>query len=311
MTQNSDGTSIGQGASESPTWRDGNVAAGDQGGASGGGTFSSGSRSGVRDADRHSATGQSWMPQNLGTGQAGDMMNSIRDFGRNNPTAALGGAVVAILALAKYASASGKNRQEQRYRGEWQTSGRSFDGGERSPRDDWRSDRDGYARGSYSRPAYSGREHSFPSVGGIGRYGMKHPVGMTAGAALGALALSWLARGWGQSGQNGRQDETWRAAGQSSGGQDYRSSGADWRNAQATGAAASSSFGGSQAASPSLSGRGFGDSTSPGQGFGSGKMGSEAIEASGSSGDQDQGSSASSFSEDRRDRIGSGSTGGF
>jgi len=294
MTQ-STGFEAGQGSS-----RGMNQSSTSGGGSFGGstGTMSQGSSAGS--FDNRESSDHDWMPQGFGGGQSGDMMESIRDFSRNNRAATIGGGILAILGLAAYASSSGKRRQEQRYRGSW-SSGRSRYGDDnRFGREDYRGGRD-YSRDSFgSGNRYTGASYSGgSSYGGLrraGRYGMKHPMSLTAGAALGAMALSWLARGRGQGSSNGWSQRgssgDWQGSQGSFGSQDFQGS--------QSGMADSGSFSGSSSSGS------FGQGSSGTQSFGRGSMGNDAIEASGSSNDVGQGTAGSSF---HRGRTGSGSTG--
>jgi len=248
--------------------------------------------------DQGSSSNQGWMQHGFGGGQSGDMMSSIRDFGRNNRAATIGGGILAILALAGYASSSGKRRYEQRNRGSWQSSGRSRYGDDDSFRDqDFRGGR-GYSqdsfsgsRGRYTGASYRGGGLSYGGLRRVGRYGMSHPLGLTVGASLGAMALSWLARGWGGSGQH--QGGNWQGSDQQFGGQEF-GSGSQGFGGQGFGGSA-----GGMTGSGSSGGRGFGGGSSGTEGFGGGTMGSDAIEAAGSSSDIGQATSGSSFGRGR------------
>jgi len=291
MSQNT-GFGAAGGSSSETNWS-GSGAGSSTGGGSAGNAGAGGTDRGYGTG---ATPGQDWMPQNFGGGQVGSMIDTVREFGRNNPKAALGASVLGVLALARFASASGRRRQAQRSGGGWFGSGYSYDGGDRSR---------GYGRdafsgsGRYTGAPY-GREQSSWGMGSAGRYGMNHPVGMTAGAALGALALSWLARGWSQNSGRSGQSGSWLGSGQSFGGQGSQSAGGtDWQSRQGSGM--------TENAGSSFAGSGSGSSLSGGQAFGSGSMGSDPIEASGSSGDFDEGSASSTFSG--RSRTGTTSAG--
>jgi len=307
MTQSTGFDAAGQGSSGTD-WRNNSTSSGGGSFAGGEGMSQSGRGAGFNEG---SSDSQGWMPQSFGGGQAGDMLDSVREFGRNNRAATIGGGILAILALAGYASSSGKRHQDKRYRGSWESSGRSRHGDDdRFRREDYRGGR-GYSRdsfsgsqGRYTGASSSGGDYGYGTLRRAGRYGKKHPVGLAAGAALGAMALSWLARGgWGQQGssQGGSQGFGAAYGGRDfGGGQDFRShsnEGAEgFRGGQSGVAGSGSSFGGSGS---TASGGGFGAGSLGTQTFGSGSMGSDAIEAAGSSSDIGQGTTGSSFGRGR------------
>jgi len=290
MSQNT-GFDAAGGSSSDTTWRGSTSETGALGGGTGGGA-------GGSSYEQDSSGGQNWMPRNVG-GQAGDMMNSVREFGRNNPKLALGASVLGVIALARYAT-SGNRRNNQRSGG-WFGSGGS--------RDNWRGGQQGYGRDAFSGSgrytgANYGREHSSWGMGRAGRYGMDHPVGLTAGAALGALALSWLARS--QMGGQSRQGGSWQGSGsgQSFGSQSFGDQGSggstsDWQGGQGSGTTSgeNSSFGGSQG----------GSTQAGGESFGRGSMSSDPIEASGSSRDFGQATSSTFSGASRTGTTSAGS----
>lgn len=55
---------------------------------------------------RHAADGLESLSRNLADKEPGDLLNAVRDFGRKNPAAFIGGAVLAGLALGRFARAS-------------------------------------------------------------------------------------------------------------------------------------------------------------------------------------------------------------
>jgi len=129
-----------------------------------------------------------------------DVLNSVRRFGRSNPAIFIGGAVVAGLALARFARASGRSHYSSQGGGSWQGGGRSQSGQGSTWPDAQQSSRGSYGSSQYGSGG-SGAAGSF-RTGGAASYGAS---GATGGGGLGtaAAAAGGLGSGTGGSRSSG------------------------------------------------------------------------------------------------------------
>jgi hypothetical protein len=121
---------------------------------------------------RQAAGGLESLSRSIEGANVDDMITFIRRFGRRNPAAFIGGAVLVGLALGRFARASSPQRSSQWRDDDWQDSA-SWRNGGRSGRDDWRGGSDdswrgggdeGYAPRPYAGSAYpAGESSTFPS----------------------------------------------------------------------------------------------------------------------------------------------------
>jgi hypothetical protein len=112
---------------------------------------------------RQAASGLESLSRSVSGANLQDLVNSVRDFGRANPIAFIGGAMLAGLALGRFARASGSTRSSQGDESDWRSrSGSTSERG--SDWDRWSEGRGGgYERSqsrSYSGSGYSAGERS-------------------------------------------------------------------------------------------------------------------------------------------------------
>ena len=129
-----------------------------------------------------------------------DVLDSVRRFGRSNPTLFIGGAVLAGMALARFARASSRSQYQSQGGGQWQ-GGQSWQGGAGSAgqyggRPDAQRQFQGTGGGSPYGGSGSGAAGSF-RTGGAAAYG---PSGSTGGGGLGTAAAAAGGLGSGGSG---------------------------------------------------------------------------------------------------------------
>ena len=103
---------------------------------------------------RQAANGLESLSRSVNGATFEDMVDSVRNFGRSNPAAFIGGAVLAGLALGRFARASGHRRVGFREEeGEWSGHGNRF-GAARDWRDERFGGNEGMEPGRYDRPNY-------------------------------------------------------------------------------------------------------------------------------------------------------------
>ena len=133
-----------------------------------------------------------------------DVLDSVRRFGRSNPTLFIGGAVLAGMALARFARASSRSHYQSQG-GQWQgggswQGGQSWQGGAGSAGQYGRPDAQRQFQGGGGASPYggsgSGAAGSF-RTGGAASYG---PSGSTGGGGLGTAAAAAGGLGSGGSG---------------------------------------------------------------------------------------------------------------
>lgn len=109
---------------------------------------------------RQAAGGLESLSRSIHGADFGDMLDSVRRFGRSNPTAFIGGALLAGIALGRFARASSR---DQHGSGDY---GRSWQGAGRTGADDW-----GGRSGSQDRQGSGGSSYRSSGASGFGTYG--------------------------------------------------------------------------------------------------------------------------------------------
>lgn len=126
---------------------------------------------------RQAAGGLESLSRSVDNTSFGDLVDSVRSFGRRNPAAFIGGAVLAGLALGRFVRASGRHSDWDDGDDDWRSGGGSSypqrdENGRFRPRSDWQSGSGASSPGSrgYAAGSSSDRGASFDSNigGGIG-----------------------------------------------------------------------------------------------------------------------------------------------
>jgi hypothetical protein len=207
---------------------------------------------------RQAAGGLESLSRSVSGTSIDDIISSVRRFGRNNPAAFMGGAVLAGLALGRFARASGRN-----------------------DRDDWRQD--DWRQGGSGQESYSGQGGYSGEGGYSGQGGYSGEGGYSGQGGYGSQG--------GSSGQGGYQD---RQGSQYGGRENWsdRAGGSEGITPRPYSGTSSteSDFGSSS------TGSGVGGAPSQSQGYAGGGMGAGSTSTSGPSSETDESVTSSSTS---------------
>jgi len=106
---------------------------------------------------RQAANGLESLSRSISGANLQDLVNSVRDFGRANPIAFIGGAMLAGLALGRFARASGSTHSSEGGEADWQNRSGSMRSQRTSDWERWnegRSGRDGLSARPYGGSSY-------------------------------------------------------------------------------------------------------------------------------------------------------------